>query len=261
MIRLMHISDLHVGDAPECVLAAAITAAHRLRPDCIVATGDLTEAGRRREYRRLAAFLAGLPAPVVACPGNHDVPVFDLPARLAAPFARFRRLGLAEGWASDCGSVQVQAFNTARAVQLRLDWSQGVYGRGFDRALARLGPPLATHGGRAGSASRWRILACHHPPCTPPGARVSSTPRRAGPVAARLAAEPNLLLLCGHVHGHWEMPLGSHGARLLTAPSLGSRRQRGGVPGFLEIGLGAPDLPPRVAGWHFDGSVFRPSRA
>ena len=42
------------------------------RPDVVLATGDLVDAGRPDEYRRLRALLAPLPMPVYLVPGNHD---------------------------------------------------------------------------------------------------------------------------------------------------------------------------------------------
>jgi 3',5'-cyclic AMP phosphodiesterase CpdA len=251
-VRLMHISDVHVGDADPAQLRAARAAAEQLRPDCIVASGDLTDAGRRREFAALAGFLAGLPAPVVACPGNHDVPVFNPLERLIRPFGRFARMahnvGLLERWASPCGLVRIEAFNSARGIQPRLDWSQGCYGHRFDAAARRLAS--------AADGTSWQVLVCHHPPWTPPGARVASTPRLAQAARRWLSGADRLILLAGHVHGHWSLPLGPT-ARLVTAPSLGSRRQRGAGAGFTVLDLGAQGAGSCQL-WRFETDAFRP---
>src|SRR3989441_10646892 len=42
------------------------------RPDVVLATGDLVDAGLAEEYRLLARLLAPLPMPVYLIPGNHD---------------------------------------------------------------------------------------------------------------------------------------------------------------------------------------------
>lgn len=42
------------------------------RPDLVLATGDLVDAGSAAEYARLRSILAMLPMPVYVVPGNHD---------------------------------------------------------------------------------------------------------------------------------------------------------------------------------------------
>jgi 3',5'-cyclic-AMP phosphodiesterase len=55
-------------------LARAIDHILRLdpRPDAVLATGDLVDAGTLEEYERLQRLLAPLPMPVYLIPGNHD---------------------------------------------------------------------------------------------------------------------------------------------------------------------------------------------
>lgn len=246
MARIAHISDIHFGDACPRALEAAARALADVQPDCIVMTGDLTQAGRRVEFAAAAEWLAALPAPVVGCPGNHDAPVFALPARLAGPFRRFDGLGLATGWQAADGQVAVQAFNSARGLQPRLDWSQGRY-RPRDLMAARGRMEQAAPDG-------WHVLACHHPPRTPSGARVRSDTRGAARSLAAFGARPRSLLLTGHVHGHFRFRGLTDGPDVLTAPSLASSRGRGAGNGFLVL-----DLAPAQASvtlWRFDGSHF-----
>ena len=54
-------------------------------------SGDLTQRARRRQFQHAAAFLDRLPFPKVVVPGNHDVPLFNLAARLFDPFGGYRR--------------------------------------------------------------------------------------------------------------------------------------------------------------------------
>ena len=55
-------------------LEAAVTHLNRLpvRPDVVVATGDLVHGGSVREYERLRGLLEPLAMPVYLIPGNHD---------------------------------------------------------------------------------------------------------------------------------------------------------------------------------------------
>jgi len=55
-----------------------------------VASGDLTHRGRREQHERAARFLVSLGAPVLAVPGNHDLP-YTFPARFTSPWAEFER--------------------------------------------------------------------------------------------------------------------------------------------------------------------------
>src|SRR5438034_6672299 len=89
--RVLHLSDLHVGsrDASELIgpLARLI---ERLEPALVVASGDLTHRGRPDQHARAAAFLKRLGPPVLAIPGNHDIP-HTFPARFTRSFAEFER--------------------------------------------------------------------------------------------------------------------------------------------------------------------------
>src|SRR5207302_9586926 len=89
--RLLHISDLHVGsrEAPavERSLAALL---ERTEPELVVASGDLTHRGRPEQHAAAAAFLRTLGPPVLAVPGNHDIP-YTFPARFTRTFSAFER--------------------------------------------------------------------------------------------------------------------------------------------------------------------------
>lgn len=52
--------------------AVAVINAAEPQPALVVATGDLVDRGKTKEYKRLRKILAGLRAPVYLVPGNHD---------------------------------------------------------------------------------------------------------------------------------------------------------------------------------------------
>ncbi|MGZ3519385.1 MAG: phosphodiesterase [Vulcanimicrobiaceae bacterium] len=80
-VTVAHISDLHIArhraglyrySGSTGRLARCIAKLNALRPDLVIATGDLTHAGSAQEYSRLRELLETLEAPVYLLPGNHD---------------------------------------------------------------------------------------------------------------------------------------------------------------------------------------------
>lgn len=88
---LLHLSDTHFGTEDAAALEALVDLALRERPQALVATGDITQHARPDEFAAAARFFARLAAHYqVVVPGNHDLPLWDLPRRLVAPYAAFR---------------------------------------------------------------------------------------------------------------------------------------------------------------------------
>jgi 3',5'-cyclic AMP phosphodiesterase CpdA len=82
-VLIAQITDCHVVADGELVadrvdsaaaLARTVEQINALptRPDLVVATGDLVNDGRAREYDRFQELIAGLAPPLVLLPGNHD---------------------------------------------------------------------------------------------------------------------------------------------------------------------------------------------
>lgn len=244
MVTIAHISDLHCGETPHSRLDQARDAINSLGCDVVVATGDITHGGRRREFDVARRFFEALAAPVVGCPGNHDAPVFNPVARLLSPFSRFDGLALASSWDSKCGLVSIRSLNSARAVQLRRDWSQGAYRR---RDFAALRDGFASH-------AKFRIIACHHPPHAPPHGRMAVSTR--GLARALPLLDGAHLFLCGHLHqaGDFSVDCLPH-LRVVTAPTLASKRERGEASGFQVMRL--PES--RIVTWHWAGDDYAPA--
>lgn len=200
MTRIVHLSDLHFGAlAPglEAPLTARIRA---LAPSLIVVSGDLTQRARAAQFAQARAFLAGLGAPVLAVPGNHDMPFHRPLTRLLRPFRAWDRGWSAERepvWQDD--QVIVVGVNTADPWA----WRRGVIRR---RQVARVGALLAKAGKRA------RVVVLHHPLEHLPG---EHQPLMRG-AAMALEALPRLgaqVVLSGHIHL-------SHAGPFTAAPGL-----------------------------------------
>uniref|UniRef100_UPI001954B7FA metallophosphoesterase family protein n=1 Tax=Klebsiella pneumoniae TaxID=573 RepID=UPI001954B7FA len=70
MRRISQISDLHFGRTDPAVVEGLVRELDADRPDLLIISGDFTMAARRSEYAEAQAFLARLPKPWIAVPGN-----------------------------------------------------------------------------------------------------------------------------------------------------------------------------------------------
>ena len=75
MSILLQISDPHFGTEQAPVVEALATLARQQRPDVLVLSGDITQRARPGQFRAARAFTDRLGAPVLAIPGNHDIPL------------------------------------------------------------------------------------------------------------------------------------------------------------------------------------------
>ena len=91
MTRLVLIADLHFGREDLGVVSEVVKAIRAARPDMVVIAGDFVQRARRSQFRSARAFLGEITAPVFAVPGNHDMPLFNIGARLLTPHSAFRR--------------------------------------------------------------------------------------------------------------------------------------------------------------------------
>lgn len=93
MSVLLQISDTHFGTEQAPVLAALLRFAQAQQPSVVVWSGDITQRARRAQFAAARRFADQLQAPrLLVVPGNHDIPLFNLAARIAAPYANFKRV-------------------------------------------------------------------------------------------------------------------------------------------------------------------------
>lgn len=223
--RIVHISDLHfpAADADQpAALAESILAA---KPDLVVASGDLTRRGRRREYRAAAQFIASLPGQKLVVPGNHDVPFVR--QRFSRPFARFAKHFPDQPAFIETPDAVVVALNTAVGVRFSAwDWSLGV---APEERVAPVAALLRDHGkGRLG------IVACHHPLRRHLLDARRSTTGRGREAFAELAEAGMRLLLHGHLHRSSRTCVEVNGMEAceVCANTALSDRERAGPAGY-----------------------------
>jgi 3',5'-cyclic AMP phosphodiesterase CpdA len=91
MTTIVQLSDPHFGTEVRPVAEAALRAVHTLQPDVVIVSGDITQRARRSQFRAASDFLDALsPAAMLVIPGNHDIPLFNVFARLFTPYAAFK---------------------------------------------------------------------------------------------------------------------------------------------------------------------------
>lgn len=92
MRTILHISDVHFGPPhlPE-VSRGVLDFIERQRPSVVVLSGDLTQRARPEQFQEARRFVDAIPVPVVAVPGNHDVPLYRVWERALDPFGAYRR--------------------------------------------------------------------------------------------------------------------------------------------------------------------------
>ena len=89
MKKIIHVSDLHFGTESPPVTEALTKDIKEFVPDLLVVSGDLTQRAKRREYVKAREFLEHFDMPWIVIPGNHDIPLYNLPGRIWKPFRKF----------------------------------------------------------------------------------------------------------------------------------------------------------------------------
>ncbi len=117
MTALLQISDTHFGTEQPLVVEALLRLVDELQPAAVIVSGDITQRARRAQFDAARDFIKRIKtAAVVAIPGNHDIPLFNVFARLFHPYAGFERAfgtNLEPEWQGD--DAIVICVNTTRA--------------------------------------------------------------------------------------------------------------------------------------------------
>ncbi len=237
MRNVLHISDIHFGPKHlPAVSAGVLELAAARRPDLVVISGDLTLRAKPHQFREARAFADELAriAPVLAVPGNHDVPLYRVWERLLQPFGAWRRhfAGELEPVFRD-SELLVAGVNTAQAFALKGGRIRRRRLAEIDRLLAGAPPEL------------FRIVVAHHHLVRPEGVESEHPAWRAGEAIARWATGRVDLVLSGHLHQTLELrPCGEDGFLALHTGTTSSTRGRGPETGrnslhWIEVGHGS----------------------
>jgi len=226
MSVLLHLSDTHFGTERPEVVEALVALAAKQRPDVVVLSGDITQRAQPAEFRAAKAFVERLGAPVLAIPGNHDIALFDLWARLGRTYERFTRafgLDLAPVYTSP--DLLVVGVNTTRARRHK-------HGEVSGSQIDHVNKLLST-----ASPQQLRVVVVHQP-ATVTQARERPNLLRGHAEATRAWAGAGAdLILGGHIHLPFTMALDGLKRRLwvVQAGTAISSRTRPGVPNSVNV--------------------------
>ncbi|MBK1685662.1 metallophosphoesterase family protein [Rhodoferax fermentans] len=234
MSVLLQISDAHFGTEQASVVEALVALSQQQRPDVLVLSGDITQRARASEFHAARALVNRLGKPVLAIPGNHDIPLFNLGSRLLHPYARH-----CEAFGDELEPVHtspellVLCINTTR-------WYRHKNGEVSPAQIERVSKRLAS-----AEPGQLRVVVVHHPVAVLRAVDVQNLLRGHAAALQLWAAAGADLVLGGHIHLPYVIALPDL-ARPMWAVQAGtavSSRVRDGVPNSVNLLRWGSDAP------------------
>jgi len=251
MRTLVHLSDLHFGKVDATLLAPLRDLIHRIAPDVVVVSGDLTQRAKSEQFEEAKAWLDTLPGPQIIVPGNHDISLYNVFRRFLQPLTRYKR------YITDDldpmfvdAEIAVLGVNTARSLTFK-------DGRVNKEQIATIKAQLA---GLAPGITR--IIVTHHPFDLPVTKDEDDLVDRA-PMAMKAFAECGVdLLLSGHMHTSHagntaeRYQMSEYAALVVQAGTATSTRGRGEVNSFNVVRVEHARVEVDRYGWDEVGLQF-----
>ena len=258
MASIAHLSDVHFGRHDPAVVVAVEDFLFAKRPDLVVISGDFTQRARVHQYELACQFVERIESgglEVLAVPGNHDVPLYDLFRRFARPLNRYKRFiddDLCPWFEND--DMAVLGINTARSLTIK-DGSISLEQMVRIREAFINVPPGKT-----------KILVTHHPlfamPLGDEGELTEVVKRHTDAMSAVADAGVHVLL-AGHFHRSYskaarEMVENAGPAIVIQAGTATSTRLRGDeLQSFNWIETKRDHVDLQVYAWQKSGG-FKP---
>ncbi len=258
MATILHLSDLHFGSHLPKLVDAVVERAAIERPDLIVISGDLTQRAKTVEYEEAGHFLGRLRDnghEVLAVPGNHDIPLYNVLRRFLSPLTRYKKYINEELCPFvELDGVSVLGLNTARSATFKDGSISHEQIRFIRDTFAGTDPDHV------------RILVTHHPLfALPVGDGELGAPVDHQQDALAAIAEAGIdVLLAGHNHRASneasELVKGSGRALVIQAGTATSNRVRGENQSFNMLVVDGSGVTVTVESWA-DGHFERADRA
>lgn len=176
-------------------MEALLQLSDTLRPDLVVLSGDITQRATKSQFAAARRFVRSLQRPVLAIPGNHDIPLFNIFARVFNPYGAYRQaMGPVLEPVVEQEGLLVIGLNSTSAYRHergKINWGQ------IDRVAKKL---------RQAGPDVLRVVVLHHP------VRMPATNNhhdlligRDAAVTAWVEAGADLIL-GGHIHLPYVLP-------------------------------------------------------
>jgi 3',5'-cyclic AMP phosphodiesterase CpdA len=226
MSVLLQISDPHFGTEQPVVTQALLALAQQQRPDLLVLSGDITQRARPAQFKAARAFMDRLEAPMVVVPGNHDISLLNMWARLRRPYAAH-----IAAFGADLEPVQTTHDLMVVGVNTTRPWRHKhgeVSAQQIERAARLL---------EDATVGQLRVVVVHQPIAV---ARPQDTPnllRGHAPALKRWAAAGADIVMGGHIHLPYVMALQGLARPMwvVQAGTAVSSRVRRGVPNSVNL--------------------------
>jgi 3',5'-cyclic AMP phosphodiesterase CpdA len=254
----MHLSDPHFGTEQPHVLEALLRVANVQRPDLVVLSGDITQRAHRAQFRAAREFVDRLGTPcTLAIPGNHDIPLFNLAARLFWPYANFQR---------EFGALAPEFESPELLVVTVITTRRGRHKNG--QVSSQQVEHVAERLSRA-HEGQLRVVVVHQPIAVQREHDAHDRLRGHAKATQRWADAGADLVLGGHIHLPYVLPLHERVPglkRRLWAVQAGtalSSRVRDGVPNSINLLRWGGPLPAgrcEIERWdfHHEATAFEP---
>jgi 3',5'-cyclic AMP phosphodiesterase CpdA len=253
MTVLLHISDTHFGTEEAPVVAALQALVRDQKPDGLILSGDITQRARGAQFAAARAFCDSLGVPrMVALPGNHDIPLYNVAARLFSPYGGYMKaFGRDLEPELEQDDLLLVCVNTTRPARHK-------HGEVSPRQINRV-----VHRMRQARREQLRVVVTHQPACVM-RAEDEVNRLRGGEAAVQSWSRAGAdLVLGGHIHLPYVSDLCAQAAHTprsmycLQAGTAVSHRVRHGSPNSVNMvrwtapAEGAPRLC-RVERWDYD---------
>jgi len=250
MASLIHLSDLHFGAHDPEIVEAVERQVDKANPDLVVISGDLTQRAKTEQFQQACRFLERLRDnghDVLAVPGNHDVPLYDVLRRFLSPLTRYMRFiddTLCPLY--ELPGATVLGINTARSFTFK------------DGRISREQTDFIRKTFERTDANAMRILVTHHPLfALPVGEEVARAVGRSELALDAIGEAGVDMLLAGHnhqasIHSARDLVTRAGPALVIQAGTATSTRVREQPQSFNRIETGENRATVAVFAWKDD---------